>query len=195
MALTVREQLTGQAELVRETWGRGVPDHGRIMLGGWCHAGSVADLQFMAGRVNAAEICGIPAGHLLIEDFPEVPDRIHGTGHWVIPRLLYGKAPWYPDPVINQVTDFDALLAAIEPPPDVPSVFYGIEGGPVEVARLRELIAELTTACRRAVENLSVLARSRPADRIELAEGVAEMLRHAIVRTEADEDVERWLCR
>lgn len=75
------------------------------------------------GAVNAAEVCGIPAYHLLITKFwidpPDVANMTATSDHAINIELLDCPLPLRGGPEV----DFDALLAAFEPgagPPGSP---------------------------------------------------------------------------
>lgn len=72
------------------------------------------------GGVNAAEVCGIPAHHLLITMFGIVPPDMANmnatTDHGINIELLYSPSPLRGSPEV----DFDALLDVLggeDPPP------------------------------------------------------------------------------
>jgi hypothetical protein len=78
------------------------------------------------GAVNAAEVCGIPAHHLLITEFridlpPDVAHLTATSDYAITVELLDSPCPLRGSPEV----DFDALLAALDgkagaAPPDVP---------------------------------------------------------------------------
>jgi hypothetical protein len=66
------------------------------------------------GGVNAAEVCGIPAHHLLITKFwiypPDIAHLTATSDHAVDIELLDSPSPWRGSPEV----DFDALLDVLD---------------------------------------------------------------------------------
>jgi hypothetical protein len=129
----VREELMGLARRVGDAWetspsAPGVPWVKIFELEATLSVYPLAAMRRLRGRVNAAEICGVPAGHLLSEGFRS--ERIGEDLVRIVALLVYREVPWnwFPDgsggwreitdaagrPAYSPA-DFEELLAALEP--------------------------------------------------------------------------------
>lgn len=93
----VREELAGLARRIEGAWeaspsAPGVLRVEVIMLGAVLPSISQGLMRRLLGRVNAAEVCGIPAGHLLLMGSRSWR---HATGAFeIVVSLLYRDRPW-----------------------------------------------------------------------------------------------------
>jgi hypothetical protein len=137
--MTVREQLTERVAAIRAVWALGGPKlatgwhrNGDIILEARLPVPPILMLLGVQFSVNAAEICGAEAGHLLLVYHlvsHQVPlEDSYGAACRVIVGMTYGERSW--DSILMTVdppTDFDALLDALdgvaESPPDRPETW------------------------------------------------------------------------
>jgi hypothetical protein len=146
----VREQLTRWAERIRAGWellplDEDDPRVEQIALVVTRPAIPLEVRGRLQGRMNAAEICGVPAGHLLISGLRNAADLstaevvaylVYSEVSWNQPMYLWKRPmmPWL-GRLIRPAADFEELLAALEPgtPDAAPGVIAEFAARPLPV--------------------------------------------------------------